>query len=195
MENADLDNRRVDMAMSRMDSQPVAVSAFLLLMWAGLVVLPFLIWDNVRKAVPPSPLLLPQQVNPNQADLALLICLPRLGPYRARAIIRFRKEHRHTDPNQPVFRRPEDLIAVKGIGPATLKAIIPYLCFGTTTVLRDLNSNQPAPHSDSRKTSAVFERGKPRACKLEIFPSRNSLESSFISDTLCGRTIWCVAWC
>ncbi len=115
--------------MSRMESHPVAVSAFSLLTLLAFMAIGLLAWDITRKGSAVPPLQLPDQVNPNDADLSMLVCLPGLGPVRARAIITYRIEHCGQDPCQPVFSQPDDLIAVKGIGPGTVKAMIPYLCF------------------------------------------------------------------
>ena len=76
-----------------------------------------LLWcDILRKQKPPVKLDLSQQVNPNNAEVALLVCLPGLGPHRAQALADYRQEQQRRDPNTTVFTEPNDLIAVKGIG-------------------------------------------------------------------------------
>ena len=70
-----------------------------------------------------------ETINPNDAPVASLIRLPGLGPTRARAIV----AHRTTigrQLRQPApFTQPEDLQQVRGIGPATILAIRPWLDF------------------------------------------------------------------
>ncbi len=56
----------------------------------------------------------------NEADADELISLPGVGETLARAILDERER------NGP-FRFPEDIMAVKGIGPAKLAQILPYL--------------------------------------------------------------------
>ena len=58
-----------------------------------------------------------KRIDVNSADETLLITLPGIGEVKAQAIIR------HREANGP-FASPEDLLAVRGIGPATLEAIL-----------------------------------------------------------------------
>jgi competence protein ComEA len=62
----------------------------------------------------------PVRMNLNTADAALLQRLPRIGPALAGRIIAYRQEH-------GPFRRVEDVVNVKGIGPKTLEQMQPYL--------------------------------------------------------------------
>jgi len=59
-------------------------------------------------------------VNLNTATLTELMQLPRVGPRTAQRIIDFRQEH-------GPFRRPEDLMGVKGIGEKTFQKLRPYI--------------------------------------------------------------------
>ena len=68
-------------------------------------------------AVPPAP---SGTLRINEADADELISLPGVGETLARAILDERER------NGP-FRFPEDIMAVKGIGPAKLAQILPYL--------------------------------------------------------------------
>jgi len=61
-------------------------------------------------------------VDPNAAGLAALVRLPGVGPALARRILEDRER------NGP-YRRPEDLLRVRGIGPATLDKMRPGLRF------------------------------------------------------------------
>lgn len=61
-----------------------------------------------------------EQVDPNRADEVTLDRLPGVGPATAQAIL-------DTRADGVVFRTPEDLLAVRGIGPATLERIRPHL--------------------------------------------------------------------
>jgi DNA uptake protein ComE-like DNA-binding protein len=50
----------------------------------------------------------------------------------ARRIIEDRERFQKQHPNQPTYKRLEDLQRIKGIGPATLENLKPYLTFPTT---------------------------------------------------------------
>lgn len=65
------------------------------------------------------------RIDPNRASAAELELLPHIGPKIAATIIEFR-EH---SAQSPAFRKLDDLDAIRGIGPATLEAIGPYLDF------------------------------------------------------------------
>lgn len=66
-------------------------------------------------------------VDINRADWAELTLLPRIGPTLAQRIVASRRcEGR--------FRTPSQLLRVKGIGPATLRKIRPYLALPPTAV-------------------------------------------------------------
>lgn len=60
------------------------------------------------------------KLNINSASLAELVALPGIGPKLAQRIIDYRRQH-------GMFRRIEDLDNVKGIGPAKLAEIKPYV--------------------------------------------------------------------
>lgn len=62
----------------------------------------------------------PEPLDPNRADRAAWDRLPGVGPATARAIVAHR-DHVGS------FRVPDDLLAVKGIGPAKLDRIAPFL--------------------------------------------------------------------
>lgn len=62
----------------------------------------------------------PGVVDLNQADLAALERLPGIGPAMARRILEDRAA-------RGPYARPEDLLRVKGIGPATLARLRPFL--------------------------------------------------------------------
>lgn len=61
-----------------------------------------------------------ERVDPNRATEVELDRLPGVGPATARAVIEMRE-------TRGGFRRPEDLLDVRGIGPATLDKIRPWL--------------------------------------------------------------------
>lgn len=58
-------------------------------------------------------------VNVNTASATQLTDLPGIGPSKAQRIVEARKVK--------AFKRPEDLVRVKGIGPKTVKKLLPYL--------------------------------------------------------------------
>lgn len=72
---------------------------------------------------------LADRVDPNNADLNTLTAIPNLGEKRAEAIIEFREMRARQHPGEPAFRVVEDLMAVRGIGPAMVDNLKPYLIF------------------------------------------------------------------
>ena len=77
-----------------------------------------------------APLAEGDRVDPNRADEVELDRLPGVGPSTARAIVAEREAG-------AVFRTPEDLLTIRGIGPATLGKIREFL----------LLSGQPPPRA------------------------------------------------
>ena len=73
------------------------------------------------------------KIDPNTADWQTLAALPGIGEKRAKDIVAYRDRVRGADPNRIVFDAEGDLLYVKGIGPALLSGIKPYLLFPTTT--------------------------------------------------------------
>ena len=65
-------------------------------------------------------------VDPNTAPRWKLTALPDIGEGTARKIVEYREVHAD---RSPVFRRPDDLQSVPGIGPKTIQRISPYLRF------------------------------------------------------------------
>ncbi len=69
-------------------------------------------------------------INPNTATAAELTTLPGIGQTRAESIVAFREAHRDpVDPGAPVFRKPEDLEQIHGIGPKTVEKLRPRFDF------------------------------------------------------------------
>ncbi|HUV87074.1 MAG TPA: helix-hairpin-helix domain-containing protein [bacterium] len=62
----------------------------------------------------------PEKINVNAADAAALCALPGIGPAYAARVVAYRESH-------GPFEKPEDLAKVKGIGPATVEKIAPYI--------------------------------------------------------------------
>ncbi len=80
-------------------------------------------------AVRPLPSIPAERINPNDAPVASLARLPGIGPARARAIVVLRNRLRNQSGDTPVFRSAGDLSQVKGIGPATIEGVRPWLRF------------------------------------------------------------------
>ena len=59
------------------------------------------------------------RVNPNTATEGQLICLPSIGPARAKSIV--------TGREGGLYRSATDLCRIHGIGPGTVRSIAPYL--------------------------------------------------------------------
>jgi competence protein ComEA len=100
---ADADRARVNLAARVADGDHIHVP------WAGDASPP-------PEAQPPAR----QTINVNTASAAELERLPGIGPVRAAAIVAWRERN-------GAFRRIEDLLAVEGIGPATLERLRPSI--------------------------------------------------------------------
>ncbi|NPB04691.1 MAG: helix-hairpin-helix domain-containing protein [Thermotogae bacterium] len=62
----------------------------------------------------------PRKVNVNRAGVRELVSLPGVGPVIARRIVEYRKKH-------GAFKKPEDLLKIKGIGHKKLQKMKPYI--------------------------------------------------------------------
>jgi hypothetical protein len=71
-------------------------------------------------------------IDPNRADAVTLETLPNIGPARARAII----EERGRRP----FTSPDDLQRVRGLGPARVAALLPFLAIEGPLAACDMTS-------------------------------------------------------
>jgi competence protein ComEA len=69
------------------------------------------------KAAPKAP---PHAINLNTASATELMQLPHIGQKTAERIVLFRKEH-------GAFRRPEELMHVKGVGEKSFAQLKPFL--------------------------------------------------------------------
>ena len=72
---------------------------------------------------------LADRIDPNTADWQTLAVLPGIGEKRAKDIVEYRERVRAGDPTRVVFDAEGDLLYVKGIGPAMVSAMKPYLQF------------------------------------------------------------------
>jgi DNA uptake protein ComE-like DNA-binding protein len=69
------------------------------------------------------------QINPNEAPAASLMRLPQIGTARARAIVAHRDRAGALEGQVPVFTKADDLQQIKGIGPAIVEGLRPWLGF------------------------------------------------------------------
>ena len=84
------------------------------------------------------------KVNVNSADASQLALLPRVGPSIAQRIIDYRKE------NGP-FKKPEDLMLVRGIGEKTFELLKPYVATsGETTLKEKVRASRAGSGKESR---------------------------------------------
>ena len=86
----------------------------------------FLFWERLD-APEKQTLVLDNRINPNQASVGSLTRLPGIGPERAQSIVTYREKFKTSRPEGIPFQTPEDLQNVKGIGPATLEGMSPWL--------------------------------------------------------------------
>lgn len=86
------------------------------------------------------------KVNINQATVAQMTLLPRIGEKVAERIVEYRKEHGS-------FSRPEELMEVKGVGEKLFLVLKPYLTVsGPTTVTEKIRAG--SSHGRSRGAAA-----------------------------------------
>ena len=85
--------------------------------------------SDPQPEVPPRYDELADRIDPNTADWQTFSVLPGIGEKRAKDIVAYRDRVRAGDPSRVVFDAPGDLLYVKGIGPALISGIEPYLLF------------------------------------------------------------------
>jgi competence protein ComEA len=104
-----------------------------------------------------------ERLDPNRAPEAELDRLPGVGPATARAIVQAREEG-------AVFRRPEDLLVVRGIGPATLERIRAGLDLGGTPVAARRSAPVAArgPSSRSGASEAPSVRAPAQPSRVDL---------------------------
>lgn len=83
---------------------------------------------------------LADRIDPDTADWPTLAALPAIGERRAKDIIAHRDAALAARPGTRVFHAPNDLLRIRGIGPAMVNAISPYLIFPPD----DASPTQPA---------------------------------------------------
>ncbi len=70
-----------------------------------------------------------ERLNPNEASPASLMRLPQIGAARAQAIVAHRNRVGSQEGRVRVFERADDLQQIKGIGPAMVEDLRPWLQF------------------------------------------------------------------
>ena len=70
-----------------------------------------------------------ERINPNEAPVASLMRLPQIGAARARAIVAHRDRAGSEEGRVPIFKKADDLRRIKGIGPAIVEGLRPWLRF------------------------------------------------------------------
>lgn len=87
-------------------------------------------------------------VNINQASAEEIARLPRVGPKLAGRIVEHRSQH-------GAFKRPEDLMQVKGVGEKFFTTLKPYVAVsGATTLAEKVSSKGSRGGSKSAKTAS-----------------------------------------
>ena len=69
------------------------------------------------------------RLDPNVATWQELAVLPQLGEKRAKEIVAYREQFHADRRGEIAFKKPEDLLVVKGIGVAMVATIRPHLMF------------------------------------------------------------------
>lgn len=86
---------------------------------------------------------LADKIDPNTADIATLSALPLIGDGRARAIVAYRDEQLAKHPGLAAFKKPSDLLRVKGIGNSIVKQLEGYLLFPAPGSASDSDGANP----------------------------------------------------
>jgi hypothetical protein len=116
--------------------QRLALSLLVLVILSYLFILSHFHPSRIDNPQPPdSPRVreLHDHLDPNTATAADLAALPSIGPAMARRILEDREQFQKEHPHQPPYRQLKDLERIKGIGPATLENLRPYVQFPPTT--------------------------------------------------------------
>ena len=114
------------------ERQRVALAGILLVVTAGLGVRYYYNRSEIANPQPEAgrrAAELADRVDPNTADWPTLAALPQIGPAMARRIVEEREAFAAANPGVTPYRQLDDLARVKGIGPATLANLEPYLIF------------------------------------------------------------------
>jgi hypothetical protein len=69
------------------------------------------------------------RLDPNTADAAAMSAIPSLGETRAGDIVAYRENFSRHYPGLTCFKRSDDLMRVKGIGPGIAADLEPFLIF------------------------------------------------------------------
>jgi len=117
-----------DAANQLIQSSGFAVAIFACVVFAG-------VWTpNALREVPRgASTAIGERVNPNDAASVSLARLPGIGLTRAGMIVAYRERFAQQSGQATAFRRPEDLAVIKGIGPATVEKMRPWLRFDALT--------------------------------------------------------------
>ncbi len=102
-------------------------------------------WSSGIRLRQTAALLTPRTVDPNTAGWASLIRLPGLGPSRVAQLLAYRQRWLQGHPREIVFRRLNDLGAIPGFGPVTLRHLAAYLRFPAASRHRGNGSGFPGP--------------------------------------------------
>jgi competence ComEA-like helix-hairpin-helix protein len=86
-------------------------------------------------------------VNINSADATQLSMLPRIGPKAAERIIEYRTEH-------GPFKKPTDLMQVKGVGAKTFEGLSSYIAVDGKTTLSAKVKSPRKPRAKKPATTA-----------------------------------------
>jgi competence protein ComEA len=115
------------------------------------------------------------------AGIERLKTLPGIGPVYAGRIIKYRREH-------GPFKKAPDLLKIKGIGPARLKKIRPFITFGDSMGDRSERDSRP---SASAKKSVSRSKASNEAQRININTADlHTLESlPSIGPAYAGRII------
>jgi hypothetical protein len=85
--------------------------------------------DDPQPDVPARAAELADRLDPNVARWQELAAIPMIGEKKGKAIVAYREKWVREHPDIRAFVGPQDLRNVKGIGPATVSNMMPFLMF------------------------------------------------------------------
>jgi competence protein ComEA len=103
--------------------------------------------SNPQPLVPPRASELADRIDPNTADLDSLAALPLIGERRARDIVAYRERFVADHPSEAAFKKPDDLLRIRGIGASMVDQLKPYLLFPPATQPATSNRATSEPSS------------------------------------------------
>ena len=99
--------------------------------------------DDPLPKIGPAAASIDSLLDPNRATMQELSAIPGLGEKRAQEIVDYRERWLSNHPELPAFATADDLRNIKGIGPATVANMLPFLTFPAPSTTRPAGRISP----------------------------------------------------